>query len=499
MSILHSFLEGPRLWIDNQRTLLRQFTVVAGVIVVSALVGTLASLSLAAVVVMLPLSVAFLLVVLQHPQLGLLALIVVGLLAPRGPSDNYNATVLLLVLLTGLWFVHMVGRRRLFGYFRDVPVQPLLWLIGAALLGFMVGQLAWFPLEQAPLQAQLGGIAVFALSAGAFLMVAYYVNDIRWLKWMVWLLIIIGGLYVFGRIMPRPFRYVITLFPWGSTSTLYWLWLIAHVFSQLLLNRNLGPLSRLGLLALLSASLYAAGVQTFDWRSGWIPPLVAMGAIVVFRWPRIGVLLVVAGAVASPFVLSELISGDAYSYSTRVQAWAILLEMVKANPITGYGPSNYYWYTPLFRINDYEVSFSSHNQYVDLVAQVGIIGLLAYLWFFVKVGAIGWKAKEIAPEGFAQAYVYACLGGLVAMLVSGMLGDWVLPFVYNVGLVGMRSSILGWLYLGGLVALARMMASPSASPVPARADRAGLKTESYGASGAYRPQMIGRQPIADRS
>jgi hypothetical protein len=42
---------------------------------------------------------------------------------------------------------------------------------------------------------------------------------------------------------------------------------------------------------------------------------------------------------------------------------------------------------------------------------------------------------------------------LVATLVSGMLGDWFLPFVYNVGLAGMRSSILFWVFMGGLLSL----------------------------------------------
>jgi hypothetical protein len=36
------------------------------------------------------------------------------------------------------------------------------------------------------------------------------------------------------------------------------------------------------------------------------------------------------------------------------------------------------------------------------------------------------------------------------------LGDWVLPFVYNVGLAGFRSSMIGWIFLGGLVALETM-------------------------------------------
>ena len=39
------------------------------------------------------------------------------------------------------------------------------------------------------------------------------------------------------------------------------------------------------------------------------------------------------------------------------------------------------------------------------------------------------------------------------MLVAGMLGDWLLPFVYNVGTNGYRASIIGWVFLGGLLAI----------------------------------------------
>ena len=49
------------------------------------------------------------------------------------------------------------------------------------------------------------------------------------------------------------------------------------------------------------------------------------------------------------------------------------------------------------------------------------------------------------------------------MLLSGLLADWFLPFVYNIGLAGLRASILGWVFLGGLVALERSANSSSAS------------------------------------
>ncbi|MEZ4731874.1 MAG: hypothetical protein R3E79_32540 [Caldilineaceae bacterium] len=46
-------------------------------------------------------------------------------------------------------------------------------------------------------------------------------------------------------------------------------------------------------------------------------------------------------------------------------------------------------------------------------------------------------------------------------------GDWVLPFVYNVGLTGMRSAILPWIFFGGLLVLYRkyQSAPDRASPL----------------------------------
>ncbi len=107
------------------------------------------------------------------------------------------------------------------------------------------------------------------------------------------------------------------------------------------------------------------------------------------------------------------------------------------------------------------MNFNSHNQYVDIVAQTGLLGLLCFLWFAWEVGRLGWRLRGRVPGGFAQAYVYGALGGLVGTLAAGMMADWVLPFVYNIKLDGMRASVLGWLFLGGVVALEKMLAQDS--------------------------------------
>jgi len=120
---------------------------------------------------------------------------------------------------------------------------------------------------------------------------------------------------------------------------------------------------------------------------------------------------------------SIMVGDNAYSLSTRLEAWVLVLEIAKVNPILGLGPSNYHWYTPLFPIRGYAVRFNSHNQYVDLIAQTGFLGLACFLWFFGAVGWLGWQLRDRVQGGFAQAYVYGALGGVVGTLASAALGD----------------------------------------------------------------------------
>jgi hypothetical protein len=154
-----------------------------------------------------------------------------------------------------------------------------------------------------------------------------------------------------------------------------------------------------------------------------------------------------------------LLADEEYSAMTRWEAWRILAEIVKVNPVLGLGPANYYHYTPLFPILGWAVNFNSHNQYVDIVAQTGLLGLSCFLWFVWELGRLGWRMRVRVPDGFARAYLYGALGGLGGTLAAGLLGDWVLPFVYNIGLGGTRTSLLGWLFLGGLVVLEKLYAS----------------------------------------
>jgi O-antigen ligase len=305
--------------------------------------------------------------------------------------------------------------------------------------------------------SQLGGLAIFLLSAGAYILTANIITDIKWLKRLTLIFIVLTAGYILVRFVFQMDRSLGGWMPRGSTGSLLFIWMAALAFSQFLLNRDLKLIWRIALLGFVGVIFYVAIIGDFGWKSGWIPPLAAVGMVLWFRYPRLRIILGIGGVLAIWMISAELIQSDQYSYITRIEAWKIILnEIIKVNPLLGLGPANYRFYTPLFPIMGYYVEFNSHNNYIDILAQVGLLGLIAFLWFAWEVFRLGWGLLKQELDSFSQAYVAGALGGLVGMLVAGMLGDWVLPFVYNVGMRGFRSSVLGWIFLGGLVVIGRI-------------------------------------------
>lgn len=403
------------------------------------------------------------LILLRWPPAGILALVVAGQMLPfsigTGTETRLNAAVLLLPVLIGLWVLEILARRE-FPRFPARTILPLIALSGAATLAFVAGVEPWMVFAQtAPIRSQIGELALFFLSAGVFLLAGYQLRDVRWLQALTWLFLVSGALYVAGQLVPGVGHVIATLFARGSDGSLFWVWLPVLSFSQAAFNRRAPLAWRLVLGGVACSTFYMAlSQEKIGWTSGWLP---AVAAVLVALWagaPRLGLLVTVASALLvalDPSAVSNLVmAGDnQYSLDTRVEAWTILEKVVDISLVLGLGPANYYWYTPLFPIEGYAVHFNSHNNYVDLIAQTGVLGLACFLWFAAEVGVMGWRLRNRVGEGFERAYVCGAVGGLAGTLTAGMLGDWVLPFVYNIGFTGFRASMLAWLFLGGLVAL----------------------------------------------
>lgn len=405
------------------------------------------------------LGIALTAVFLRWPTAGLVALIPASLLVPislgTGSESSINAPMLLLMLLTALWLFDMVVLRGQIDIHLSRPLVALAVLTAVAVLAFLAGQLPWFPLAHAaPLRAQIGGVMIFILSLAAFAVAAHQIKTQRALQALTGTFLLLGAGFAIGHMLPGLKRPMFNLYQFGSTTSQFWTWMVALALGQALFNRRMHPAMRLALAGLALVTLYSSYVVIDGWKSGWVPALATVVVLIVLRFPY-AILGLALGVVAfGATIADQLLASDQYSASTRSEAWSLIGEIVKVNPLLGLGPANYYWYTPLLRIRGYYgIQFNSHNQYVDLIAQIGLIGLAAFAWFVWEIGRFGWRLRQVAPQGFAQGYVNGVLAGLAGSLVAGVLGDWILPFVYNVGFFGFRASLFTWLFLGGMLAL----------------------------------------------
>lgn len=397
----------------------------------------------------------------RWPSLGVIGLVVAALCVPftigTGTQTSINIAVMGVAGLTGLWLVRMLLKRDV--TFVSVPTnKPLLVFLVVATLSLIAGNISWnYFAGRASLASQVGGWTVFAFSVLAYWLAANEVKDRRWLKGLVFIFIFLGSVYLTGRWILFLGSYTNRVFQPGSVGSQFWIWLAVLPAGQAIFNTKLALRYRAALLTITFMSLLL-GWRNRDWASGWLPAAVGLLVLVWLLSWKLGLLATIIGLAGiglwKPEIFTELTQADQYSIFTRgVAAQIILGQVLKANPILGLGPSNYYFHTQLYPILGYYVKFNSHSQYVDIIAQLGIIGMMSFIWVMMAIGKLGFKIRGSLKHGFELGYVNSCLAGLAGMLVAGFLGDWLLPFVYNIGLSGFRASVLGWIFLGGMVVL----------------------------------------------
>ena len=435
----------------NRRWL--QIGIVIAVLLASVMISFWGSTNIFFVFLVLFGGIAFLFGILRQPNIGFLFLIAGGMLIPmRGPSGLSIATVMVALML-GLWIMDMFIVKRNVQFIRSFAMLPVVVFLVISVLAFIVGQIPWFVFaRQAPLDAQVGGFSIFIFSIGGLLLSAHLIKDVHWLKIIVWTFIGLSTIYVIAR--AANLSVVANLFHLGYTAqSMFWTWLVTLAFSQVLFNSMLKRQVRWFLIGLVLLVLFVGIFQMYTWKSGWVPPAIAAAVLIGLRYRKLIIFAIPFVVVATLYLVMDLIGAEDYSWGTRVDAWRIVLEIGRVSPLLGMGFANYYWYTPLFPIRGWRVSFNSHSQFVDLIAETGYIGMLAFLWVFFEIGRLCWRLAKHFPEGFERAYIYGVLAGVIASIVASLLGDWVLPFVYNVGLAGFRSGILPWIFMGGVIAL----------------------------------------------
>ena len=429
-----------------------EFSIVAIAVFSSLLISYWGSMLAKVLVPFVLGSIAAILLIIKKLNIGFIYLFLAAMFVPFSGPGGVNAAVLMVVMIISLWMLNMFVVKQRFLVVRSRALLPVVVMFAISMVSFGMGQFPWFLFaNQAPLDAQLGGFSIFMLSLGLMVATANLIQDIKWLEIIVWVFIGLGGIYVIGRSLHIN---VDRIYTYGfSAGSMFWTWLVALSSSQVFFNHKLRTSTKVTLYIILLFTFYTSIVQGYDWKSGWLPPLVVVAVILALKYPRLVILAVPFFLYMTGYLVNQMIASDEYSWGTRVDAWLIVLTISKASPLFGLGFANYYWYTPLYPIRGWAVSFNSHSQFVDLIAQVGILGLICFLWIFFEVGRLSWRLIKKLPNGFAQSYSYGVLAGVVGTLAAAFLVDWVLPFTYNIGFSGFRASILPWIFMGGLIGI----------------------------------------------
>ena len=409
---------------------------------------------------------------LLKPQLGLLGLVVMALVAPlqfnTGTDVAVNPTTLFVPALIGVWLLSMIVRKDLIFVHSRVSLPLILFLI-SSMLSLVIGQAMWDPFvpqSNSFVLVQIAQWAIFAFSAGAFWMAANLITDEIWLRRILFTFIGLAAIIGLVRSIPAAYPFVVKAFTFAVYRPPFWLLLAAMAGGQLFFNPRLAMPIRVLLGVIVVMILIFVFTIERATLSYWIGVAAALAVLLWLKMQRgriliialIGLLLLTGQALPRAYDFAGGESEWVESGGSRITLAERVISVTMRNPITGLGPAAYRPYARMKPL-PYGDAFwiapnvSSHNNYVDLFAHSGIIGLGLFLWFIVEFILLCRRVSRKKLSGLSLGYVNGVLATVVGALVIMMLADWILPFVYNISFIGFQASVLVWLMMGGVVAI----------------------------------------------
>jgi len=220
-------------------------------------------------------------------------------------------------------------------------------------------------------------------------------------------------------------------------------------------------------LALNSLALFAANCVMYSFsRGGYVAFLAGWLFIGVVKQRKLLLLLaafavmwasLVPGAVRDRVLMTyDPNSGELdHSAAVRLDLWRDAMDLFHESPITGTGFNTYAY---MNRVGNYA---DTHNFYLKVLVETGLIGLAIFLWLLAKAFGMGWRLFRRADDQFYSALGLGLAAWIVCSAAANLFGDRWSYFQIN-----------GYLWLlAGLVARA-LKAEPTTQPDGQRRERA---------------------------
>ena len=241
-----------------------------------------------------------------------------------------------------------------------------------------------------------------------------------------------------------------------------WLIAVTFIILGLLLTRQprkfMPKRLALGILAFILLLLIGL---TYS-RGAWIGFLVGLIIIAAYKTSRSSkrvrislVLLIIVLAIGIFFLLPSTIKGRIESVGTiegsglvRLRLWQEALGIINDFPLFGSGLNTYMDVSLRYSIpGGGEGMFYAHNSYLQMVAEIGLVGLVCFLWILVRFFRLEFRALLLRDSPL-WGYSLGLLAGISAFLVHGFL---------DCNLYSLRLATLFWFMLGLAVSTQRII------------------------------------------
>ena len=460
----------------------------------------LAFLGIAGALIVLPLTSAVLVIggalaaiaILRFPELALYALVFAvpyGSLFPVAlGAGNLTAVDLLVALVLALWLARMIAQDRAI-VARWFPLSlPFAAFLFAALLSMTVALSLQAALKEFTKWAEMFAIYLFVAnnldrSKLPRLLAAMFLAGLSEAAIGIYqFLFQVGpaGFILFDRFMrafgtfeqPNPYAGYLGLIAPVALGVA-----LAVTSEQSTVNSKTvhrSPFTVHLLIVILAAGALAAMLAALfmSWsRGAWLGVGAALVITIIVQSRRAFVLSIIAAFVLTfaillssiniiPSVVAERFSGVAdyfgvfdvrgvkvddsnYAIVERMAHWESAAMMFAAHPLLGVGIGNYAAVYPAYALPNWSDPLGhAHNYYLNVAAEAGIVGLIAYLFLWASAFWQGWRAVRVT-SGWQRGVAAGLLGMIVALSVHNGFDD---LFVHGMAVqVGIGLGVAAWL------------------------------------------------------
>ncbi len=121
------------------------------------------------------------------------------------------------------------------------------------------------------------------------------------------------------------------------------------------------------------------------------------------------------------------------SIKRRIATWKFTILMIKDHPLIGSGIGTYRYNTLRYQaeffaqgenrsLYPYGFADKAHNEYLQLWAEFGIIGLGIFIWFIISYFKYGLRILKNQKNYYSQGIIIGLMGSVVAVLIDGLFG-----------------------------------------------------------------------------